>query len=180
MKRASKDKSLIRHDGPISIPRQPDFNPAERYPGGKPIVSSTTEVTTMRHSGPLPAPSVLAEYDRVVPGLAERIVAMSESQFAHRVEKEKASLEADISIAQRTTGYVLVGQIFSFIVSMTAILAGAWVAAHGQPWVAGALGTGGVASLVIGILQAKNPPQLPPADSPKAQSSPESVPAPKP
>jgi uncharacterized membrane protein len=36
------------------------------------------------HSGPLPAPHTLAEYDRVQPGLAERIVQMTEKEQLQR------------------------------------------------------------------------------------------------
>ena len=36
------------------------------------------------HSGPLPHPSILEEYDRVLPGAAERILTMAESQSNHR------------------------------------------------------------------------------------------------
>lgn len=169
MKRPDKDKSLLRPEDTVNVPSQPDFNPTERYSAANSVLAATTEVTTMRHAGPLPAPSVLAEYDQVVPGLAERIIRMAESQFEHRVEKEKLALSTDIEIAQRTSTYVLVGQIFSFIISMTAILAGTWVAVHGQPWVAGALGGTGVANLVVGIMHARKPAELPLGEIPKTQ-----------
>ena len=40
-------------------------------------------------SGPLPPPSMLAEYDKIVPGGAGRLVTMAETQMAHRHRLEK-------------------------------------------------------------------------------------------
>jgi len=42
------------------------------------------QVTQETYQGPIPPPSLLQEYDAVVPGSAERILAMAERQSAHR------------------------------------------------------------------------------------------------
>ncbi|MEN2982049.1 MAG: DUF2335 domain-containing protein [Thermus sp.] len=42
--------------------------------------------------GPLPPPAMLQEYDRVVPGLAERIIRQFERQSEHRQEMERRYL----------------------------------------------------------------------------------------
>jgi len=47
-------------------------------------------------SGPLPPPSVLSQYNQVVPGAAERIIAMAESQSEHRQQLENKVIESDI------------------------------------------------------------------------------------
>lgn len=41
------------------------------------------------HIGPLPAPSDLEKYEKVLPGAADRIIAVFESQTKHRHECEK-------------------------------------------------------------------------------------------
>ena len=41
-------------------------------------------------SGPLPPPAALQRYDEVLPGAAERILAMAETEQQHRMEQEKA------------------------------------------------------------------------------------------
>jgi uncharacterized membrane protein len=41
------------------------------------------------YSGPLPPPEQLAGYERVLPGSADRIPSMAESQATHRQELEK-------------------------------------------------------------------------------------------
>jgi uncharacterized membrane protein len=121
-------------------------------------VFTSSEVT---HTGPLPHPSVLADYDKVQPGLAERIVRMAEMQFQHRVSSEAKTLEANIAIAKRTTWHVVFGQISSLVISLSAIGAGSWVAVHGLPWVGGAFGSTGIAGIIIAVLQARKPAQLP-------------------
>ena len=49
------------------------------------------------HSGPLPHPSLLAEYNRIVPDAANRILVMAEQQSKHRRWLEKVYLAGDIS-----------------------------------------------------------------------------------
>jgi uncharacterized membrane protein len=52
------------------------------------------------HQGPLPPSEELANYDRISPGIAERIVRMAEEQAAHRREVEMRSLQVDIESSQ--------------------------------------------------------------------------------
>lgn len=40
------------------------------------------------YSGPLPRPEDLAKYDQIVPGAAERIIKMAESEMEHRHTQE--------------------------------------------------------------------------------------------
>ena len=52
-----------------------------------------TLTATMTYSGPMPHPEMLAEYERITPGLADRIVALAERQANHRMmlESKKGS-----------------------------------------------------------------------------------------
>jgi uncharacterized membrane protein len=130
-----------------NIPLPSDFNPTQHQPGIQRFTSAE-----ISHAGPLPHPSVLREYNNVIPGLAERIVRMAETQSSQRIERENKALDAQIALARRNSIFIIAGQVFSFVVSMTAILGGVWVALHGQAWVGGIVGTGGLSGLVIGIL----------------------------
>ena len=47
----------------------------------------------MSYSGPLPPPGVLQEFERVLPGAAERIFVMAEKQLEHRMSMEKTVVE---------------------------------------------------------------------------------------
>lgn len=94
-----------------------------------------------RFSGPIPHPDILAHYNNIVPGAAERIIQMAESEKEHRHHIEKSALQADISEAR-------LGQIFAFLIGITAIIAGAYTAVAGEPLAGGFIGGGGVIGLV--------------------------------
>ncbi len=47
------------------------------------------------YSGPLPPPSMLKAYDDVIPGAAERILALAERQAAHRQKIESTVVRGD-------------------------------------------------------------------------------------
>lgn len=48
-------------------------------------------------SGPLPPPKHLAEYERILPGAAERIFRMAEDQATHRRSLEQAVVMGDVT-----------------------------------------------------------------------------------
>jgi len=48
------------------------------------------------HEGPLPPPAILKHYDAIVPGAAERIIAMAEGEVTHRRSIEIQQVNADI------------------------------------------------------------------------------------
>lgn len=79
------------------------------------IISATK---TEFYSGPLPKPEYLAQYDNIVPGAADRILTMVESQQTHRMGLEQKYLESDIAITKR-------GQVFGLIIAISLIIAGA-------------------------------------------------------
>lgn len=76
-------------------------------------------------SGPIPPPEILVKYNDALPGAAERIVAMAESQLKHRQGLENKVIESNCK-AQRT------GPIYGFIVCMTAILGGVYLIHSGK------------------------------------------------
>lgn len=51
-----------------------------------------TRVEALAMQGPLPPPDILSGYDAIVPGAAERILAMAEKQNDHRIEMEQGLL----------------------------------------------------------------------------------------
>lgn len=68
-------------------------------------------------SSPIPDPIELANYEAVVPGLANRIVASVENQSAHRIEMEKKVIEGNEEARKK-------GQNRSFIITLVTIIAG--------------------------------------------------------
>jgi uncharacterized membrane protein len=67
--------------------------------------------------GPLPSPEALEDYNRVVPGLADRIVSMTEGQQKHRMTLESSMATSQQKQSQR-------GQIFAFLLTILLITCG--------------------------------------------------------
>jgi uncharacterized membrane protein len=68
-------------------------------------------------SGPIPHPNILAKYDQIVPGAAERIIKMAENQALHRMSLEKTVIGSDVKKSER-------GQIFGLIVALFGLVVG--------------------------------------------------------
>ncbi len=69
----------------------PSDTTARPVPEGREDALALVEVL-QGFAGPLPAPEILAAYDEVLPGLAERIVRLTEREQQHRHELEKGEL----------------------------------------------------------------------------------------
>lgn len=94
--------------------------------------------TTIAHfQGPVPPPEVLAKYDEVVPGAADRIFAMAERQAVHRQDLERKVISSNI------TGERL-GTVLGFILAMTALVGGFYLIATGH-------GSVGIASIISSL-----------------------------
>lgn len=77
-------------------------------------------VVAQSFSGPLPPPDVLVKYNEAIPNGAERIMAMTESQSAHRMKLEELVVRANIKNQTR-------GSIFAFTLCVIALAIGAWL-----------------------------------------------------
>jgi uncharacterized membrane protein len=84
------------------------------------------QVQSVSFQGPLPPPQILKQYDDIVPGCAERIISQFESQVKHRQELEKKVITSDI----RQTYF---GSTLGFIIALSAIGAGTFLAYIGRP-----------------------------------------------
>ncbi|MCP5112171.1 MAG: DUF2335 domain-containing protein [bacterium] len=104
------------------------------------------------HRGPLPPPAQLAEYNEVLPGLAERIVTLTEEEARHRRSLEQKALEATSRNSENRDVEAKRGQVFAFTIAMSFILAGLIVAIWAEPWagtVFGGIGIGGIVSTFV-------------------------------
>lgn len=86
---------------------------------------------------PLPAPEMLAQYDQIVPGSAEKIIQLWEEQVHHRMNLEQKAISADISQSR-------LGSILGFVIAMTAIVCGTILAYLGRP-------TEGIAAIITAL-----------------------------
>jgi uncharacterized membrane protein len=95
------------------------------YRPQEPPIQSITRVQSVAFAGPLPPPEILAKFNDVVPGAADRIIAMAERQSSHREGLEKSVIDANIASQKR-------GSIFAFILCLLVILGGFYLIAHGK------------------------------------------------
>lgn len=84
------------------------------------------EQAITRFSGPLPPPDVLAAYESVGEGFAERIIRQAEEVSEHRRGLEATVVASDVRLQER-------GQLFAFAVAMTALVGGIGLIALGKP-----------------------------------------------
>jgi len=107
------------------------------------------EIQEIEFRGPIPPPNIIAGYEKILPGAADRILAMAENQSKHRQEMEKKMIEAESRDS-------LLGIIFGFSLGIGCIIAAiimAIVYPQGVGVVAGAVlgvtGVGSIAGIVI-------------------------------
>ncbi len=92
------------------------------------------------YSGPIPHPRLMADWDIVVPGSADRILKKFEAQTEHRI-----NIESRVVRAQNFKQ--IVGPICGFIVIMFTVGGGIYTALKGHPFLGGSLSFAGLAMI---------------------------------
>jgi uncharacterized membrane protein len=88
-------------------------------------------------SAPLPPPVQLQQYDEVLPGLAERIISLTEREAAHRHWLDRSFVR-----------YRFTGQWSSLVIALAAIGAGAYLVNSGQD----GYGFAAIITAVVGLV----------------------------
>jgi len=83
-----------------------------------------TVVSFKHHSGSLPDPETLNQYNRIIADGANRIMVMAEKQQNHRMELEKLAIKSQLSQSKK-------GQIFGFILSLLILGTGSYLTVCG-------------------------------------------------
>ena len=123
------------------------------------------------HSGPLPAPFTMEQYETILPGSAERIVSMAEKEQKHRHSREREIVWTEMFCKAG-------GLICGLVIGLAAILGGIYAIVSGHDvagtLVGGAGLTGLVSVFVVGSRE-KQPPSekglQPSTSQPDNQSS---------
>lgn len=92
-------------------------------------------------SGPLPPPETLAGYDRIMPGLANRIVEMAEAYQKHQIGLERDQFKVATESGRR-------GQWLGFGVAFVGFAVTAYLGSLGQPVAAGVVAALDLGSIV--------------------------------
>ncbi|MDR0955326.1 MAG: DUF2335 domain-containing protein [Rikenellaceae bacterium] len=94
--------------------------------------TKAVEILSMYHesfSGPMPSPRMMADYEKVLPGAAERIIAMTEEQQRHRIALEKVVIPKQVKQSGR-------GQVFAFSICILMLLFAGYCVSAGAEWTA--------------------------------------------
>ncbi len=90
--------------------------------------SSTARLTVVKHSmtfaGPLPPAEMLRQYEAILPGSADRIFKMAESQSEHRQLLEKRITASDITRSYLGMGCALAIALVGMYIARDIVLSG--------------------------------------------------------
>jgi uncharacterized membrane protein len=103
--------------------------------------TSTTQIRRVTFQGPLPPPEILAQYNQITPGFADRIISLTEAEQKHRHQVEATVVGQTFEEQKR-------GQVFGLIIGIVAIVAGTIAAIAGSTVAGSIIGGGGVIGLV--------------------------------
>ena len=100
------------------------------------------------YSGPLPHPDILASYDRLVPGAAERMISLVEKQADHRMDLERTVVRGDNRRAD-------IGLVAGIVATFTAMFLATFLAFFGWTAGAGILVGSGMATMIGSLVSVK-------------------------
>jgi uncharacterized membrane protein len=92
------------------------------------IVTSVAKAESF--SGPMPHPRHLNEYEKTLPGSAERILSMAEKEQNHRHRQEDRIVGSQVRNS-------MFGLCFALILSIGMLIGATYCAIINQPWVSG-------------------------------------------
>ena len=113
------------------------------------VVAEKFTATIKSYIGPIPSPESLKQYNDILPGTAERLVAMAERQSAHRIELEKRVIE-------RQLGDSRLGQYFGLLISVLFLAASYSLGMNGHDALVSILGGTTLVGLVTVFVIGKN------------------------
>lgn len=102
-----------------------------------------------QYSGPLPPPEQLQIYEQVLPGAADRILAMAENENKHRHNKENRALNGTI-LNER------LGMAFALLICLSAIAGGVYCIFKGQAIAGSFISAVPLTGIVIAFIRGRN------------------------
>lgn len=97
------------------------------------MVMTAVSVIEERHSGPLPAPRQMREYEEIVPGGAERIFQMAEREQLHRHETQRGNSAFRDSAFTHVKGRENKGQLMALGLCTAILAIGLYLIILGHP-----------------------------------------------
>ncbi|WP_223572147.1 DUF2335 domain-containing protein [Xanthomonas citri] len=155
-RKQSKKPANARPQATPNALNQPTVRTAELRIGQQQTIQQVTHhyATQSSWEGPLPPPKLLAEFNELQPGLADRIVRWAEQEGEHNRKIETRSL--NWSIATR-----IIGQVFAATLAVGCLYASYHLAMAGHEGVAMTLGGGTLTTIVFAFLSSRKSPTPP-------------------
>ena len=129
---------------------------SERHPNQPGVLEMTASAQV--YQGPIPHPSILAGYENVVPGAADRILQMAEREQQHRHKSDQTLINAEIEDARQDRYEARLGQIFGLVIGLSAIITGGVTAVRGAQIAGAFISSSGVAGLAAVFIVGRNQP----------------------
>lgn len=127
-----------RHKHVVPAPQQPQQHNQH--------IVQRHQVVSAGWSGPLPPPAALEEFNRIVPGGAERIFAQFEAEGKHRRELEQR--QSKLAVRE-----IHIGQVLAGLFALGCLAVSAFAIYLDKPWVATIFGSGTIAIVVGAFLR---------------------------
>lgn len=115
-------------------------------------------VSQQSFSGPIPPPALLEGYESILPGAAERILALAEREAAHRHEIEKQVTDANIRLAKGEHYQVYLGQGLAFLLALVFISGGVFLIHGGKSIVGSFFSAAALIAIVAAFLKKSGKP----------------------
>jgi uncharacterized membrane protein len=110
------------------------------------------DVQVADFAGPLPTPSMLRDYEKLVPGAAQRMLALAERNAEHLRKLQDDLVEQQLLAQQAERRQHLLGQLLGFLLALISILTGAFIALRGASLAGGLIGSTGFLAIIIAFL----------------------------
>ncbi len=115
---------------------------------GDAVVQSSVEMAAA-YSGPLPPPEWLRQYEEVLPGIADRMMTLVESEVsnqhdaaAHHRRMQEEAVSAGITMAKR-------GQVVAALLGLSFLVAAVVLALTGNALLGGVIGLADLVGIVV-------------------------------
>ena len=111
------------------------------------VISETTSYQeySLHYGGPIPPASEMARYEKIIPGAAERILTMAESQAKHRQNME-------FTVVKRSVQDQRLGIICAFAITVSALIVAVLCVRWGHEIVGAIIGTSGLGSIITAFI----------------------------
>lgn len=137
------------------LPTTPVPLDANGAPAGPRHINHAIRAELQTHSGPLPSPKQLQEYEKCSKGTVNRIIKMAEDDARHRREMEAQLIASQIEDEKAERRERARGQYCAVLVCTLFLGASAAIAIFADAPIAGSLLTGGTLVTVIGFFFAQ-------------------------